>query len=101
MPAWQAVVPQLVPRPLLQSAVALNSVGMNVSRALGPALAGIVIAAWGMAAPFWVNSLTTAGVVAALIWWALIRGREDHPAAARAAVPRHQLRIKACAPQHA
>src|SRR5712671_309529 len=69
MPAWQAVVPQLVPRPLLQSAVALNSVGLNVSRALGPALAGIVIAAWGMAAPFWVNSLTTAGVVAALIWW--------------------------------
>jgi len=50
MPAWQAVVPQLVPRPLLQSAVALNSVGLNVSRALGPALAGIVIAAWGMAA---------------------------------------------------
>jgi MFS family permease len=37
MPAWQAVVPQLVPRPLLQSAVALNSVGLNVSRALGPA----------------------------------------------------------------
>jgi predicted MFS family arabinose efflux permease len=69
MPAWQAVVPQFVPRPLLQSAVALNSVGLNVSRALGPALAGIVIAAWGMAAPFWVNSLTTAGVVAALIWW--------------------------------
>ena len=68
MPAWQAVVPQLVPRPLLQSAVALNSVGLNDSRALGPALTGIVIAAWGMAAPFWVNSLTTAGVVAALIW---------------------------------
>jgi MFS family permease len=69
MPAWQAVVPQLVPRPLLQPAVALNSVGLNVARALGPALAGIVIAAWGIAAPFWVNSLTTAGVVAALIWW--------------------------------
>jgi MFS family permease len=69
MPAWQAVVPQLAPRPLLQSAVALNSVGLNVSRVLGPALAGILIAAWGMATPFWVNSLTTAGVVAALIWW--------------------------------
>ena len=69
MPAWQAVVPQLVPRPLLQAAVALNSVGLNVSRAIGPALAGIVIAAWGIAAPFWVNALTTVGVVAALIWW--------------------------------
>src|ERR1700758_1279691 len=61
MPAWQAVVPQLVPRALLQPAVALNSIGLNVSRALGPALAGIVIAAWGMAAPFWGNSLRTAG----------------------------------------
>jgi MFS family permease len=69
MPSWQAVVPELVPRPLLQSAVALNGIGLNVSRALGPALAGIVIAAWGMAAPFWINTLTTAGVVAALIWW--------------------------------
>ena len=69
MPAWQAIVPQLVPRPLLQSAVALNSVGLNVSRALGPALAGVVIAAWGMASPFWLNALTTTGVVAALVWW--------------------------------
>jgi MFS family permease len=42
---------------------------VNVSRALGPALAGIVIAAWGMAAPFWVNVLTTICVIAALIWW--------------------------------
>jgi MFS family permease len=68
-PAWQAVVPQLVPRQHLQPAVALNSVGLNVSRAVGPALAGIMIAAWGMAAPFWVNALTTMGVIAGLIWW--------------------------------
>jgi MFS family permease len=68
-PAWQAIVPQLVPRQHLQPAVALNSVGLNVSRAVGPALAGIIISAWGIAAPFWVNALTTIAVIVALIWW--------------------------------
>jgi MFS family permease len=69
MPAWQSIVPQLVPRQDLQPAVALNSVGLNISRAIGPALAGLIIAVWGMAAPFWVNAVTTVGVIAALIWW--------------------------------
>lgn len=69
LPAWQSIVPQLVPREQLQPAVALNSVGLNVSRAVGPALAGIIIAAWGLAAPFWINAVTTLGVIAALIWW--------------------------------
>jgi MFS family permease len=68
-PAWQSIVPQLVPRAHLQPAVALNSVGLNVSRAIGPALAGIIIAAWGLAAPFWLNAVTTLGVIAALVWW--------------------------------
>lgn len=68
-PAWQSIVPQLVPRQELQPAVALNSVGINVSRAIGPALAGLIIAQWGLAAPFWVNALTTLGVIGALIWW--------------------------------
>ena len=69
MPAWQSIVPQLVPRARLQPAVALNSVGLNVSRAVGPALAGLIIAAWGLAAPFWLNAVSTLGVIAALIWW--------------------------------
>src|SRR6476659_5235603 len=69
MPAWQSIVPQLVPREHLQPAVTLNSVGLNVSRAVGPALAGIIIAAWGLAAPFWINAVTTLGVIASLIWW--------------------------------
>jgi predicted MFS family arabinose efflux permease len=68
-PAWLSIIPQLVPRPYLQPAVALNGVGINVSRAVGPALAGIIIVAWGMAAPFWLNALSTLGVIAALIWW--------------------------------
>ena len=42
--AWQSVVPQLVPRQELPAAVAMNSAGINVSRALGPALGGLITA---------------------------------------------------------
>ena len=69
MPAWQASVPQLVPKEELRSAVALNGVGLNISRAIGPALAGVAIGALGMAAPYWINALSTFAVIAALIWW--------------------------------
>ena len=72
-PAWQAIVPELVPRQELSAAVAVNGVGFNISRAIGPALAGPAIAALGMAAPFWLNALSTLAVIAALIWW---RGAE-------------------------
>ena len=68
-PAWQSIVPSLVPRRELQAAVALNSVGINISRAVGPALAGLIIAGVGMAAPFWMNAIATIGVIAALMWW--------------------------------
>src|SRR5262249_51999832 len=42
-PAWQSVVPALVPKADLQAAVAANSVGFNVSRAIGPALGGVIV----------------------------------------------------------
>ncbi len=68
-PAWQAVVPQLVPKPELPSAIAANSVGINVSRAVGPALGGLMVVVFGIAAPFWVNAVSNVGVIAALIRW--------------------------------
>lgn len=68
-PSWQAIVPLLVPRQDLQAAISLNSVGINISRAIGPALAGIIIGIWGLAAPFWLNALSTLGVIAVLSWW--------------------------------
>lgn len=68
-PAWQSVVAQLVPKTALPSAVAANSVGINVSRAIGPAVGGILIVAAGIAAPFWVDAFSNIGVIAALIWW--------------------------------
>ena len=68
-PAWQSVVPQLVPRQDLAPAVAANSVGINISRALGPALGGIIIGGFGIAAPFWLNAVSNLGIIGALVWW--------------------------------
>src|ERR1700730_10377896 len=56
-PAWQSIVPQLVSKQDLNAAVAANSVGINISRAIGPALGGVVIAGLGIAAPFWMNAV--------------------------------------------
>ncbi len=69
VPAWQAVVPQLVPKDDLASAIAANSVGVNISRALGPALGGAAIAGLGIVSPFWINAISNLGVVGALLWW--------------------------------
>lgn len=68
-PAWQSVVPELVPRSHLQPAIALNSMGINVSRAIGPAIAGFLITAVGLAAPFAVNAASHALIIAALLAW--------------------------------
>ncbi|MEM9522989.1 MAG: MFS transporter [Pseudomonadota bacterium] len=68
-PAWQAVVPQLVTRDRLKPAIALNSMGVNISRAIGPALAGGLIASIGLAAPFALNALTHVVIVIALLAW--------------------------------
>jgi MFS family permease/quinol monooxygenase YgiN len=68
-PAWQAIVPQLVTKEDLAPAVSANSVGFNISRAIGPALGGAIIAGFGIAAPFWLNAISNLGVVGALWWW--------------------------------
>src|SRR6266446_4150110 len=68
-PAWQAIVPQLVPKQDLAPAISANSVGFNLSRAIGPALGGAVIAGFGIAAPFWLNAISNLGVLGALWWW--------------------------------
>lgn len=68
-PAWQAIVPQFVPREELSSAVALNSLGINISRAIGPALAGFLIVAYGLTVPFALNALSVLGIITALLWW--------------------------------
>jgi predicted MFS family arabinose efflux permease/quinol monooxygenase YgiN len=68
-PAWAATVPELVPREELQAAVALNSMGVNVARAIGPALAGVLVAATSPAAAFLLNAVSFVGVIVVLARW--------------------------------
>lgn len=68
-PTWQSIVPELVPRSDLRSAVALNSLGINVSRAIGPALGGLLLASCGAALTYGVDVLSYLFVIAALLWW--------------------------------
>jgi MFS family permease len=69
MPAWSAIVPELVPTHELSSAVALNSVAVNVSRAIGPAIAGLLVAAIGPWLVFSLNALSYIGIIAVLWKW--------------------------------
>jgi len=68
-PAWLSITPLLVPPRDLDSANAFNSVGYNVSRALGPVLAGIALSALGPAAPYLIFAGADLMSVAALLWW--------------------------------
>lgn len=68
-PTWQSIVPELVPRDDLRNAVALNSLGLNVSRAIGPAVGGLLLVSFGAAAAYGVDVLSYVVVIAALLWW--------------------------------
>jgi predicted MFS family arabinose efflux permease/quinol monooxygenase YgiN len=68
-PAFQAIVPQLVPKSQFKAAIALNSVGVNVSRAIGPAVAGVLIASFGIASTFLLNALSFLAVIPVFVRW--------------------------------
>jgi len=73
-PAWQAIVPELVPREMLTDAVTLNSVSNNVARAVGPALGGLMVGAFviahhGAGSVFLLNSISFIGVIFVLYRW--------------------------------
>ncbi len=65
-PAWQSIVPELVPRSHLQNAITLNSTQFNVARAVGPMIGGLLIASVGAGICFLVNALSFLSVLAAL-----------------------------------
>ena len=68
-PAWQAITPEIVSAQYHEPAVALNSVGFNVARAIGPALGGLVIAAAGSGVAFLLNAASFFGVIFFLYRW--------------------------------
>ena len=67
VPAWQSIVPELVPRDFLQNAITLNSVQFNVARAAGPMVAGLLIAWVGAGICFLINALSFVLVLIALL----------------------------------
>ncbi len=69
MPAWSALTPELVGKEDLPNAVAISSVGINVSRAIGPALAGLVVSLVGPWLTFALNAISFAGVILVLFTW--------------------------------
>ena len=80
-PAWLLITPILVPRPELDSAIAIDTASYNVARAIGPAIAGYAIARFSIALPFWCCCVGNLMLLAALIWWrAPPRPKETLPA---------------------
>ena len=76
IPSWQAFVPSLVPRDDLPSAITLNSTQFNASRAVGPALAGLLLATVGPGWAFFLNGVSFLAVIAVL--W-VVKPRRDAP----------------------
>ncbi|MEN4167911.1 MFS transporter [Serratia marcescens] len=68
-PTWQAIVPELVPRAELKNAVALNSLGINIARSIGPAAGGLLLASFGAGAAYGADVMSYVLVIAALLWW--------------------------------
>ena len=68
-PAWQAAVGDMVPRDELPAAVALNSMGFNIARSIGPAIGGVIVAAAGVATAFVVNAASYVPLIAVLARW--------------------------------
>lgn len=69
MPAWQAVIPEVVPREQLQGAIALNTMGMNLSRVIGSLIAGQLIALAGSGVVFICNAVTFSFIIMVLWRW--------------------------------
>ena len=67
VPVRLSIVPNLVPRSQLESAIALTSVAFNLSRFVGPALAGPVIAVWGVGTAFVINGVSYLALIAAMV----------------------------------
>ena len=80
-PAWLLITTLLVRTAELDSAIAIDTAGYNVARAIGPAIAGYAIARLSIAVPFWCCCVGNLALLAALIWWrAPRRPKETLPA---------------------
>src|SRR4051794_2652788 len=69
LPAWQAIIPALVPRRELPAASALGGISQNLARAVGPALAGVLVAQVGVGAVFAINAVSFLGGIVVMALW--------------------------------
>jgi MFS family permease len=68
-PAWAAVLPELVPRANLPAAVALGGINQNLARAIGPAIAGVLVSRLGPGIVFAMNAVTCLFGIAVMLLW--------------------------------
>ena len=68
-PTWRAIFPELVKKDDLTPALALNGIEFNLARAVGPGLAGLIIAAVGVTTTFLINALSFFGVILVIFTW--------------------------------
>jgi MFS family permease len=98
-PAWQAIIPEIVPAPGVPAAVALESAGFNVARAVGPALGGIVVALFGPGANFLLNSASFLATIVALYLWKRPARTSELPGERLVSATRAGLRYARHAPE--
>ncbi len=65
-PAWNALMPEMVPREAVAEAIALNAIAFNIARAIGPAIGGLVLSSLGATASFAINAASFVAVVFAI-----------------------------------
>jgi len=78
-PSWRAVLPELVAKEDFEAASALNGIEFNLARAVGPGLAGLIIASFGVATAFVVNALSFIGVIYVVARWKRPRPKKTAP----------------------
>ena len=78
-PAWQAIQPDLVPAEQIPAAAALGSMSMNGARAIGPAIAGVLVSLSGPTLVFALNAVSFVGIVVVLVWWRRPAVERDYP----------------------
>ena len=69
LPTWGPIIAELVPRSQLAAATRLDMINVNVARALGPAIAGLIIAGWGVPPVFVFNAVSVVFLIVALLLW--------------------------------
>jgi MFS family permease len=79
-PTWRAILPELVPKEDIAAASALNGIEFNLARAVGPALAGMIIAAAGIATAFVANFVSFFGVILVVAKWKRPVHKRNSPA---------------------